>query len=154
METPKYAGFWIRLVAHIIDGFVFSLLIVPLALWMVDFDLARYSENSAGASIVQNILPMLAVWLFWYYKSATPGKMVFRIKIVDAETLGRLSIGQTIGRYFAYIVSILPLLLGLIWVAFDKRKQGWHDKLAGTLVIIDEPTASLPAQETVPNQNT
>ncbi|MCV6622056.1 MAG: RDD family protein [Cellvibrionaceae bacterium] len=139
MESPKYAGFWIRLVAHIVDGFVFSLIIVPLALWLVDFDLSRYSEQGSGTSIVRFVLPMLAVWLFWYYKSATPGKMIFRIKIVDAQTLGRLGIGQTIGRYFAYMVCIIPLFLGFIWVAFDPRKQGFHDKLAGTLVIIEEP---------------
>ena len=42
---------------------------------------------------------------------------------------------QLIGRYFAYIVSMLPLCFGFFWVAFDKRKQGWHDKLAGTVVI-------------------
>jgi uncharacterized RDD family membrane protein YckC len=40
-----------------------------------------------------------------------------------------------VGRYFAYFLSTIPLGLGLIWVAFDKRKQGWHDKLAGTVVI-------------------
>jgi len=40
-----------------------------------------------------------------------------------------------IGRYFGYYVSGLILALGFIWIAFDKRKQGWHDKLAGTLVI-------------------
>ncbi len=40
-----------------------------------------------------------------------------------------------IGRYFGYYVSILPLMLGIIWVGIDKRKQGWHDKLAGTVVI-------------------
>ncbi len=46
-----------------------------------------------------------------------------------------LSNGQAIGRYLAYYVSSIPLGLGLLWVAFDRRKQGWHDKLAGTFVI-------------------
>ena len=53
-----------------------------------------------------------------------------------AATGGPLSVGQSIGRYFGYYVSTIPLLLGLIWVAFDSRKQGWHDKLAGTVVPI------------------
>lgn len=136
METPNYAGFWIRIVAHVVDTIVFSLIIIPIILWMADFNLSRYSEQSSGAFIVNYVLPVLAVWIFWYYKSATPGKMIFRLKIVDAKTLGRLSIGQTIGRYFAYFISAIPLLLGFIWVAFDQRKQGWHDKLAGTLVIV------------------
>jgi uncharacterized RDD family membrane protein YckC len=61
--------------------------------------------------------------------------MAVGARIVDARTGGRPSTGQLIGRYFAYYVSILPLMLGFIWVAFDARKQGWHDKLANTVVV-------------------
>ena len=73
--------------------------------------------------------------VFWIVKSATPGKILLEITIVDAETGGKPSNAQLIGRYFAYYVSALPIMLGFIWVGFDKRKQGWHDKLAGTLVV-------------------
>lgn len=52
--------------------------------------------------------------------------------IVDVKTGNAASTGQLIGRYLAYYVSLLPFGLGFIWVAFDERKQGWHDKLAGT----------------------
>jgi uncharacterized RDD family membrane protein YckC len=69
------------------------------------------------------------------YRQATPGKMAIGAKIVDAKTLGKPSTGQLIGRYFAYYLSSIVLLLGFIWVGFDARKQGWHDKLAGTLVV-------------------
>jgi len=51
---------------------------------------------------------------------------------------GQPSTGKLIGRYFAYLVSIIPIFLGFLWIAVDKRKQGWHDKLAGTVVIYDE----------------
>ncbi len=61
--------------------------------------------------------------------------MLISAKIVDARTYGPPSAGQLVGRYFAYIPAMLFLMLGIIWVAFDKRKQGWHDKLAGTVVI-------------------
>jgi uncharacterized RDD family membrane protein YckC len=54
---------------------------------------------------------------------------------VDAKTLGKPSNGQLIGRYLSYYLSSIVLLLGFIWVGFDPRKQGWHDKLAGTLVV-------------------
>lgn len=73
--------------------------------------------------------------LFWVYRQATPGKMVISARIVDARTGGKPGTGQLIGRYLGYYVSIIPLLLGLVWVAFDARKQGWHDKLAGTVVV-------------------
>ena len=73
--------------------------------------------------------------LFWHYKSATPGKMVISAVVVDATTFGRPSLPQLIGRYVGYYVSAIPLMIGIIWVAFDKRKQGWHDKMANTVVI-------------------
>jgi uncharacterized RDD family membrane protein YckC len=81
------------------------------------------------------VLPAVAVIVFWIYKSATPGKMMLGLKIADAKTGGTASTGQLIGRYFAYYVSTIPLFIGLIWVGIDKRKQGWHDKLAGTIVV-------------------
>jgi uncharacterized RDD family membrane protein YckC len=81
------------------------------------------------------LLPAIAVVLFWVYRQATPGKMAIGAKIVDAKTLGKPSTGQLIGRYLSYYLSTIVFLLGFIWVAFDARKQGWHDKLAGTLVI-------------------
>lgn len=81
------------------------------------------------------VLPAVAVILFWIYRQATPGKMAISARIVDAKTGNPPSAGQLIGRYFGYFVSMLPLFLGLIWVAFDRRKQGWHDKLAGTVVV-------------------
>jgi uncharacterized RDD family membrane protein YckC len=81
------------------------------------------------------VLPAVAVILFWNYRQATPGKMAIGARIVDAKTGGKPSTGQLIGRYFGYFVSSIPLLLGLIWVGIDQRKQGWHDMLAGTLVV-------------------
>ncbi len=81
------------------------------------------------------IAPAIAIIIFWIYRQATPGKMLIHAKIVDATTGGKPSTGQMIGRYFAYYVSTIPLCLGFLWIAFDERKQGWHDKLAGTLVV-------------------
>ena len=66
---------------------------------------------------------------------ATPGKIAIGARIVDARTGEPAGTGQLIGRYLGYFVSTLFLGLGLLWVAFDARKQGWHDKLAGTVVI-------------------
>jgi uncharacterized RDD family membrane protein YckC len=81
------------------------------------------------------VLPAIVVIVFWLQKQATPGKMALSLRILDAASGKKPTIGQFVGRYFAYLVSMLPLFLGLIWVAFDKRKQGWHDKLAGTVVV-------------------
>jgi uncharacterized RDD family membrane protein YckC len=61
--------------------------------------------------------------------------MAIGARIVDAKTGGKPSFKQEAIRYLGYFVSTFPLCLGLIWVGIDKRKQGWHDKLAGTVVV-------------------
>jgi uncharacterized RDD family membrane protein YckC len=61
--------------------------------------------------------------------------MLLSLRVVDAKTGGSLSVGQSIARYLGYFVSVIPFCLGLIWVAFDSKKQGWHDKIAGTVVV-------------------
>lgn len=136
-EEYKYAGFWIRVGASLIDALLISVITVPLTI-MIYGDLVWEGKPfilGAADFFINYTLPFIAVVLFWLYKSATPGKMALNIKIVDARTGGKLSVGQSIGRYFAYIPAILVLMIGIIWVAFDRRKQGWHDKLAKTVVI-------------------
>jgi uncharacterized RDD family membrane protein YckC len=74
---------------------------------------------------------------FWRYCGATPGKLAVGLKIVDARTGLAPSTGRLVLRLVCYLVSALPLYLGFVWVALDRRKQGWHDKIAGTVVIQD-----------------
>jgi uncharacterized RDD family membrane protein YckC len=136
-EEYEYAGFWIRVGATFIDVFLLSIILLPLTM-MVYGDLTWKREGLILGSadfLINYVLPFVATILFWLYKSATPGKMVLNIKVVDADTGEKLSVGQSIGRYFAYIPAMAILMIGIIWVAFDKRKQGWHDKLAKTVVI-------------------
>lgn len=137
MNNTQYAGFWIRVLAALIDTVLILLITMPILIGIYG------SAYFSGTSLIQGIwdfllsyiLPAIAVIIFWTYRSATPGKMVLKLKIVDAKTGGKPSTARFIGRYLAYYVSAIPLLLGLIWVGIDKRKQGWHDKLAGTVVI-------------------
>lgn len=85
--------------------------------------------------IISWIVPIFIVLGFWTWRQATPGKMAIKSKIVDAITGGKPTLKQWILRYIGYYVSLIPFGLGYFWVAFDKRKQGWHDKIAGTLVV-------------------
>jgi uncharacterized RDD family membrane protein YckC len=55
--------------------------------------------------------------------------------VVDAANGSRPSTGRLVLRLACYLLSALPLYLGFVWIAFDRRKQGWHDKIAGTVVI-------------------
>jgi uncharacterized RDD family membrane protein YckC len=134
---PEYVGFWARVGASIIDSILMFLVLVPImrmyhggAGWDASFRL-----DSPANILVNGLLPAVAVILFWVYRQATPGKMAIGAKIVDEKTGGKPSTGQLIGRYLAYYLSTFVLLLGFIWVGLDPKKQGWHDKLAGTVVV-------------------
>lgn len=137
MDEQEYAGFWIRTGAAIIDSILLLIILVPIltAIYGSGYWIGETLNQGIWGVLFNYILPAIAVIAFWIYKSATPGKMVLKLSIVDAKTGGKPSTGQFIGRYLGYYVSMMPLFLGIIWVGFDKRKQGWHDKLAGTLVI-------------------
>jgi uncharacterized RDD family membrane protein YckC len=141
-EAIEYAGFWIRVMATLIDSVIVMIITLPI-ITAIYGEVPRdgYTYLQGGWDLVINYLfPAVAVIVFWIYKSATPGKLLTKISIVDAKTGGKPSTGQFIVRYFGYFVSIIPLCAGLIWVAFDERKQGWHDKIAGTVVIRNKVT--------------
>ena len=136
-ESGVYAGFWIRVWAAIIDSVLVSLILIPILVSVYGW---KYFEPGGSATGLVNFLlswvfPAIAVIAFWILRSATPGKMVIGARIVDARTGAPPSTAQCIGRYFGYFLSTFPLGLGLIWVGIDSRKQGWHDKLAGTVVV-------------------
>lgn len=142
MKEVSYVGFWARAVAMLVDTFVLVFLLGLLGLilgiptlsldetGMPVFDHAYWAGHGSNA-----LLGAVAIIGFWMWKMATPGKMLVSAVIVDSKTYQKPTIGQFIIRYLGYIVSSVCLLLGFIWVAFDARKQGWHDKMAGTVVI-------------------
>lgn len=138
-DSVEYAGFWVRVGATLIDTLIVVCVTLPLLIAIYG---RSYFDDSgerlvAGLAdfLISWVAPAVAVIAFWLYKQATPGKMAISAKVVDARTGSTLSPGQAIGRYLAYYLALLPLGLGLFWIAFDPKKQGWHDKLAGTVVI-------------------
>ena len=134
----EYAGFWIRVWASLIDVALLLMITLPLTLMIYGSDTVWNSEDiilGPADFLINYSLPFFATIVFWMYKSATPGKMVLHQKVLDEVTGDKLTIGQSIGRYFAYIPAMLIFMLGIFWVAWDKKKQGWHDKLAKTVVV-------------------
>jgi uncharacterized RDD family membrane protein YckC len=87
--------------------------------------------------ILSTVIPAMVVLVFWIRRQATPGKVVVHAKIVDAVTGAPARPGQLVLRYLGYYVSTVAFGLGFLWVAFDARKQGWHDKIATTVVVHD-----------------
>jgi len=133
----EYAGFWLRTWACLIDITLTVLAISPI-LWLLharDHYATDVLIVGPAEILVSWMLPAIAVLSFWTSRHATPGKMAISAIIVDEKTGAPPSLGQHIGRFLGYFIAVMPLGLGLIWVAFDRKKQGWHDKLAGTLVV-------------------
>ena len=91
----------------------------------------RYFTNTAFQF---GVLALIAAFC-WFKWSATPGKMIMRLKIVDAKTELPISWLQCILRALGYFISGIFFGLGFFWIGIDKRRQGWHDKLAGTVVV-------------------
>lgn len=156
-----YAGFWIRFVASAIDSILIMLVIAPLVRFFFAnrhsvttqiFDsrgISSYSfEGVYGVSplgqLIYFLIVLAVVMLFWIYRAATPGKILLGLKILDAKTAQPLSKQQAIVRYFGYYLSTLFFGLGFIWAAFDRRKQAWHDKIAGTVVVYKDQTIKSP----------
>ena len=136
-QQYSYAGFWIRVGAALIDGVIITAITLPVLIGIYGPDYMESTKILHGPAefVISYVFPAVAVILFWMYKGATPGKMACKLKIIDVNTGGKPTPGQHVGRYFGYFVSTIPLGLGLIWVAFDDRNQGWHDKMSSTAVV-------------------
>jgi uncharacterized RDD family membrane protein YckC len=133
----EYAGFCVRVGATMIDSLLIMVITFPLLISIYGWNYFGSEKMIAGPAdfLISWILPFVAVVWFWMQKQATPGKAALSLRVLDADSGNNLSIGQSIGRYLRYFVSVIPLGLGLLWVGFDRKKQGWHDKLANTVVV-------------------
>lgn len=141
-----YAGFWRRVAAALVDHlffFAISALLFyfikgPAYLQAILFASDEEMHFGAGGVLLEQLVPAIVTIGMWLRFGATPGKFLLGCKVVDADTQGPLSVRQAALRYVCYLVSLLPLGFGFIWVAIDKRRQGFHDKLARTLVLIED----------------
>ncbi len=133
--TANYGGFWIRVVAYIIDGILLGIVgaIVNIAFRVNPND--PQSSGYAVASLINFVIGIGYFVGFWTYWSASPGQRILRLRIVDANTMQPITVGKAVLRYIGLVISFLVCFVGVIWVAFDARKQGWMDKIAGTLVL-------------------
>ena len=128
----ELAGIGSRVLAQVID----LVWLLPLSLLLTFVaSIVNGGEMSSGGEMMANVIGALIVLSFWVERQATPGKLVLGLRIVDADTGRAPSFGRFALRYVGYLVSALPLGLGYFWAIWDKRRQGWHDKMAGTLVV-------------------
>jgi uncharacterized RDD family membrane protein YckC len=138
-EGVAYAGFWIRVVAWIIDGIALGILtgaIAPLVGvgQVITYEGTTFTVNYA-ANAVGTLIGLVYFVGFWSWRGQTVGMMPFQLWVVRVQDGARPDVVQAFLRYVGLIISFAVILLGVIWVAFDSRKQGWHDKMAQTLVV-------------------
>jgi uncharacterized RDD family membrane protein YckC len=149
-DDIEYAGFWVRVAASLIDTLLLVAITIPvlLAIYGKSYFGGASSGFVAGPAdfLLSWVAPAAAAIVFWKYKQATPGKMVFSARVVDAKTGHTLTLAQSVVRYLGYFLCAIPFGLGLLWVAFDPKKQGWHDKLAGTVVIRSKRQGQVPVK--------
>lgn len=162
----QYAGFWIRLLAYLID--LVPLLIVGFILLVPVFtafsDTVRdmpFPEPGATMSdeelralqeqMMQRMTAAMAPFYpayglsqlfsiayfvgFWTWRGQTPGMMLLGLRVARESDGTPPGLARSILRYVGYLLSGFVLFIGFIWIAFDSRKQGWHDKIAGTVVV-------------------
>jgi uncharacterized RDD family membrane protein YckC len=135
MPPAQYGGFWIRVVAYIIDAIILGIVNA-----VIDAILQVNPQNpqsaSYGVAVTLEIVLSLAYFAgLWTYMGATLGQRIFKLRVVDANTGQPISLGKALLRWVGLLISFLVCFIGVIWVAFDSRKQGWADKIAGTLVL-------------------
>ncbi|RBP51578.1 RDD family protein [Arenicella xantha] len=135
----RYAGFWIRVAATVIDTIILMLVIMPLMFLVYGGDVLSEGNMSNGFwdVMISYVLPAVAYIVLWVKIGGTPGKRLLGLRIVNESTLQNLTWGAAIIRYIGYFVSMFLLFIGYIWVAFDKKKKGLHDYMGSSIVIYD-----------------
>jgi len=144
-KASHYAGFWYRTIAWVIDTVITTvaaiIIVLPLA-FALGASMAGTSSATDIFSVGEalgNLGGILITWLYFTISESSPwqatlGKKVLGLRVTD-EAGNRIGFGKANGRYWSKILSALILCIGFIMVAFTERKQGLHDKIAGTLVL-------------------
>ena len=118
----EYMGFWIRLAAWAIDFVALTIIQIVLSLII-------------STSVVTLVVGVAYGVLFIGLKGQTPGKMALGIRVVDQRWnipgIGRAALREIIGK----LVSTIVILLGFLWIGWDRQKRGWHDHISGTYVV-------------------
>ena len=136
-----YGGFWIRVLAYIIDAMILQFATSIFLGIGVGVALSAFGTGEAVGGVVLVVVYGLALALNWLYFAimesstwrGTLGKQALKLVVTD-EHGDRIGFGRATGRYFAKFLSSMIILFGFFMVGWTQRKQGLHDMIAGTLV--------------------
>jgi uncharacterized RDD family membrane protein YckC len=149
VNSFRPAGFFSRLEAFVVDLVILSIVILVGSAFIQTFlkffkltGLVTYLQtilenatvNIAVGSTLTTLLVIGYFTFFWTLVGFTPGKAILGLKILRKNG-AKISFGRSVLRFFSYWISAIPLFLGFLWVLWDPKRQGWHDKIAGTQVF-------------------
>src|SRR5438105_7261130 len=151
-----YAGFWIRVAAYLIDAVILEVPLFIIAFAVFGSSLASvrctYTNIAGGQEVICSnlgsvigqfgifslvffVVPLVYFTAMWSWQGQSIGQRALGLHVVDANTGAGISVGRALVRYIGLLISMWVLLIGVIWVAFDPRKQGCQDKMASTFVV-------------------
>ena len=132
----EYAGFWIRLGAGVVDLSIIVLFLYIVYRLVLEFTTVTVfwilSWFATGCIVWFIIIAYFTLFSAW--RGQTPGKIIMGIKIIRTDS-SPLTLAYALLRFAGYILSILTIGIGFMWIGFDKQKQGLHDKIADTYVV-------------------
>lgn len=130
-----YANFGQRAAALFINLFLFA--VVTSLLPLIVLRLSGGTVDLMVAEGFSSVLFLLVLAICWVKLRGSPGQLMMGCYVADEQSHSPIGWKSAAVRALGYIVSLIPFGLGFFWAAWDKRQQGWHDKLAGTLVLQD-----------------
>jgi uncharacterized RDD family membrane protein YckC len=139
----RYAGFWVRYSAYVLDAIILGLLMVVVAFAMAA------ATTVLGVRLLEShwvslVTVTLLGWLYFALgesgsASATPGKRAFHLQVLGAGYADRISFLRATGRFLGRYLSSFLLLVGYLIQPFNARKRALHDFLSGTVVVVEHP---------------
>jgi uncharacterized RDD family membrane protein YckC len=154
MTESRFGGFWRRAMAYGIDKTILQIsgmILFISGLLIFDLNLPAYRHGREwglfgtmlngrfifGYYAITVLMDM--VYFTWFHgvTGQTPGKILMRLRVVQ-ENDESLTFGLAFLRWVGYMISAIPAGFGFIWIAFDRKKRGWHDRIAGTVVVCYE----------------
>ena len=126
--SMNYVGTGRRFFAHVIDVLILVVIAFIARLLFLGF------TSQLTDLIIAYAIPFVYYVAFWTWRGQTPGKMMLGVRIVKSNG-NPIGLGRALLRAIGYWVNALTLLIGFLMIAWDSKKQGLHDKIAGTVVI-------------------
>lgn len=131
-SAQQYAGFGVRLLVYIIDAVIIGIIVAILTA----IGRRVNSDFLVGLSTgVGGVVGFFYLVYFWATTGQTPGKRLLGLRVVGRDDgINGIGWGPAIIRWIGYLISGAIFFLGFLWIIWDRQKQGWHDKIAGTHV--------------------